>query len=381
MTGTQSTAQPLSGIKVLDFSTLLPGPMATLFLAEAGAQVIKIERPGDGEEMRTYEPKWGRDPASFAMLNRGKQSLALDLKSERQLEFLLPLIREADVVVEQFRPGVMERLGLGYDALALVNPKIIYCSITGYGQTGDRTLKTGHDLNYIGDTGLLALSMGPENNPTIPPVLAADIAGGSYPAVVNILLALLNREKTGQGTHIDVSMADNMFMLMWWAIGNGLATGYWPANGSSLLTGGSPRYKIYPTSDGRHVAVAALEQKFWDIFCEAIKLAPEFHNDQQDPTATIAAVGSLISEFPGYHWEPVLAQANCCCTVVRTLPEAMRDMHFHGRGLFDHTLVNEVGETLPATPVAVAPQFRGDPSVEKAAPAVGAHNDIVLNQK
>ncbi|MEM7634661.1 MAG: CaiB/BaiF CoA-transferase family protein [Pseudomonadota bacterium] len=381
MTGTSASAQPLSGIKVLDFSTLLPGPMATLFLVEAGAQVIKIERPGDGEEMRSYEPKWGREPASFAMLNRGKQSLALDLKSDRQLEFLLPLIREADVVVEQFRPGVMDRLGLGYDAMALVNPGIIYCSITGYGQTGDRTQKTGHDLNYIGDTGLLSLSMGPEGNPTVPPFLAADIAGGTYPAVVNILLALLNREKTGEGTHIDIAMADNMFMLMWWAMGNGLATGFWPSNGSSLLTGGSPRYQIYPTSDGRHVAVAALEQKFWDGFCQAVKLAPEFHNDQQDPAGTIEAVRSLISEFPGYHWEPILGQANCCCTVVKTLPEAMRDMHFHGRGLFDHTLVNEAGDTLPATPVAVAPQFRGDASVEKAAPGVGAHNDIVLNQK
>lgn len=381
MTGTSASAQPLSGIKVLDFSTLLPGPMATLFLVEAGAQVIKIERPGDGEEMRSYEPKWGRDPASFAMLNRGKQSLALDLKSDRQLEFLLPLIREADIVVEQFRPGVMDRLGLGYDAMALVNPGIIYCSITGYGQTGDRVQKTGHDLNYIGDTGLLSLSMGPEGNPTVPPFLAADIAGGTYPAVVNILLALLNREKTGEGTHLDIAMADNMFMLMWWAIGNGLATGFWPANGKSLLTGGSPRYQIYPTSDGRHVAVAALEQKFWESFCDAIKLDAGFHNDQQDPAGTIDAVRSLISEFPGYHWEPVLAQANCCCTVVKTLPEAMRDMHFHGRGLFDHTLVNEAGDTLPATPVAVAPQFRDDASVEKAAPGVGSHNDIVLNQK
>jgi len=381
MTGTSPSAQPLSGIKVLDFSTLLPGPMATLFLVEAGARVIKIERPGDGEEMRSYEPKWGRDPPSFAMLNRGKLSLALDLKSDRQLEFLLPLIREADIVVEQFRPGVMERLGLGYDAMALVNPRIIYCSISGYGQTGARTLKAGHDLNYIGDTGLLSLSMGPSDHPTVPPFLAADIAGGTYPAVVNILLALLNREKTGQGTHIDIAMADNMFMLMWWAIGNGLSTGHWPPNGGSMLTGGSPRYQIYPASDGRHVAVAALEQKFWDTFCDTINLADDFRDDQQDPMATIDAVRSLISEFPGYHWEPILVQANCCCTVVKTLPEAMRDMHFHGRGIFDHTLVNEAGETLPATPVAIAPQFRDDASVEKSAPAVGAHNDIVLNQK
>jgi alpha-methylacyl-CoA racemase len=375
-----SSTQPLSGIKVLDFSTLLPGPLATLFLVEAGAQVIKIERPGDGEEMRHYEPKWGREPVNFAMLNRGKQSLTLDLKSPRHLEFLLPLIQEADIIVEQFRPGVMERLGLHYDAVRLLNPRIIYCSITGYGQTGENALKAGHDLNYIGDAGLLALSMGPEDNPTVPPFLAADIAGGSYPAVVNILMALLQRDRTGEGTHIDISMTDNMFMLMWWAIGQGLVTGTWPGNGDAQLNGGSPRYKIYPTSDGRHVAVAALEQKFWDAFCDAIGLSDAFRDDKADPAATTDAVRALISEHDAEHWRPILAQADCCCSIVRTLPEAMRDMSFHERGVFDHTLVNETGDTLPATPVSVAPQFRGDVSVEKSAPALGAHNDMLLGK-
>ena len=373
-----TTVQPLGGIKVLDFSTLLPGPLATLFLAEAGAEVIKIERPGDGEEMRHYQPKWGRDPVNFAMLNRGKKSLALDLKSERHLEFLVPLIQEADVIVEQFRPGVMERLGLHFEAVRLINPRIVYCSITGYGQTGAHALKAGHDLNYIGDAGLLALSMGPAANPTVPPFLAADIAGGSYPAVVNILLALLQREKTGEGTHLDIAMTDNMFMLMWWAIGQGLVTGHWPGNGDAQLNGGSPRYKIYPTSDGQHVAVAALEQKFWDAFCEAIGLAPAFRDDREDPAATTDAVRALISEHDADHWRPLLAQADCCCSIVRSLADAMRDLSFHERGVFDHTLVNEAGDTLPATPVAVAPQFRGDANVEKSAPALGAHNDMLL---
>lgn len=374
-------AQPLSGIKVLDFSTLLPGPLATLFLAEAGAQVIKIERPGEGEAMRSYEPRWDRELVSFAMLNRGKQSLALDLKSERHLDFLVPLIKEADIIVEQFRPGVMERLGLGYEAVSLLNPGIIYCSVTGYGQTGEKALKAGHDLNYIGDTGLLALSMGPNARPTVPPLLAADIAGGSYPTVVNILLALLQREKTGQGCHLDIAMADNMFMLMWWAIGNSLVTGNWPGNGDAQLTGGSPRYQIYPTADSRHIAVAALEQKFWESFCDAIGLADDFRNDIQDPAASIAAVRALVSEYPASYWEPVLAEADCCCTVVKTLAEAMREPHFHDRGVFSHTLVNETGDNLPAVPVSISPQFRGDENDELSAPSLGAHNDILLNQK
>ncbi|MDW3119070.1 MAG: CaiB/BaiF CoA-transferase family protein [Roseovarius pacificus] len=162
-------ATPLDNIRVLDFSTLLPGPMATLFLAEAGAEVIKIERPGRGEEMRSYVPKWGEDSANFAMLNRGKKSLALNLKDAGERERLIPLLKEADILVEQFRPGVMERLGFGYDDVAAINPGIIYCSITGYGQSGPKALRAGHDLNYIGDSGLLALACGTPDTPVIPP--------------------------------------------------------------------------------------------------------------------------------------------------------------------------------------------------------------------
>jgi len=152
--------RPLQGVLVLDFSTLLPGPMATLLLAEAGAEVVKIERPGSGEDMRAYPPRWGADGVNFAMLNRGKKSLALDLKNPEHRAKLAPLLARADIIVEQFRPGVMQRLDLDYASVAKINPRIIYCSITGYGQTGPKRDVAGHDLNYIGDTGLLALSMG-----------------------------------------------------------------------------------------------------------------------------------------------------------------------------------------------------------------------------
>lgn len=184
---------PLRDIKVLDFSTLLPGPMATLFLAEAGAEVIKVERPGRGEEMRSYLPKWGADSANFNLLNRGKKSIAVDLKDPEQLALLRPLVETADVIVEQFRPGVMQRLGLGYQDVLAINSDIIFCSITGYGQDGPKSKKAGHDLNYIGDSGMLGLSCGTVETPVIPPALIADIAGGTYPAVLNILLALRER--------------------------------------------------------------------------------------------------------------------------------------------------------------------------------------------
>src|SRR5262245_40397920 len=172
--------RPLEGCLVLDFSTLLPGPLATLVLAEAGAEVVKIERPG-GDEMRAWEPRWGRESLNFALLNRGKKSIVVDLKDARQRDRLQPLIARADVLVEQFRPGVMARLGLDYASVSALNPRIIYCSITGYGQAGPRREVAAHDVNYVATSGLLSLSMGPPSLPVLPPALIADIAGGSYP--------------------------------------------------------------------------------------------------------------------------------------------------------------------------------------------------------
>jgi crotonobetainyl-CoA:carnitine CoA-transferase CaiB-like acyl-CoA transferase len=315
---------------------------------------------------------------SFALLNRGKKSLALDLRDPRQLTLLEPLLREADVLIEQFRPGVMDRLGIGFRAVSQLNPRLVYCSITGYGQVGPKAELAGHDLNYIGDTGLLSLAMGDPQRPTVPPVLAADLAGGSYPAVMNILLALIARERTGTGAHLDIAMSDNLFMLMTWALGQGLAAGRWPTPGGELLSGGSPRYQIYPTADGRHVAAAPLEQKFWENFCNLIRLPAQFCDDRKDPGAAIEKVREIIGSKSSEHWKGVFYGHDCCCTIVRTLEEALNERHFRLRGLFDHSLVNEEGARLPATPVSVARQFRGDPADAIGAPALGAHNDALL---
>jgi alpha-methylacyl-CoA racemase len=282
--------RPLEGLFVLDFSTLLPGPLATLLLAEAGAEVVKIERPGNGEEMRSRTPKWGTDSANFALLNRGKRSVALDLKNPAERARLQPLAERADVIVEQFRPGVMARLGLDYDAVAKVNPTVIYCSISGYGQSGSKRDVAAHDLNYISDVGLLGLSMGDLSRPVLPPTLIADIAGGAYPAVLNILLGLEERRRSGRGRHLDVAMTDNLFPLMFWAIGHGFAVGTWPRNGTGYVTGGSPRYGLYPTKDGRVVAAAPLEQKFWETFCDLIGLELQLRDDGKSPAATKARV-------------------------------------------------------------------------------------------
>jgi crotonobetainyl-CoA:carnitine CoA-transferase CaiB-like acyl-CoA transferase len=359
--------QPLSGLLVLDFSTLLPGPLAGLMLAEAGAEVIKIERPG-GEDARRFAPMLSGESASFAMLNRGKKSMSVDLKDKAEIERLMPLIKRADILLEQFRPGVMARLGLGYEQLRAINPRLIYCSISGYGQTGPREDEAGHDINYIGNTGLLDLQPGTPEHPVVPPMLAADIAGGSFPAVINILLALRAREQRGQGCFIDIAMTDAMFTFGWNALAIGSATGQFPKPGEHWLTGGSPRYQLYVTKDKQFVACGALEPKFWDSFTKAIGLAPDFIDDKRDPMATRDAIARIVAARTADEWKPVFAKADCCVSVLVPLENALRDPHFVERGLFAHHVALGSGKTLPALPVPIDPQFRDKPQAKKAPP-------------
>lgn len=367
--------QPLAGVKVLDFSTLLPGPLATLILAEAGAEVIKIERPGRGDEMRSYVPKFGTDSVNFAMLNRGKKSIAIDLKDTAAREALLPLLREADVVVEQFRPGVMDRLGLGYDALSKINPRVIYCAITGYGQTGPRADVAAHDINYVAESGMLSLAAGEDGAPIVPPALIADIGGGTYPAVINILLALRSRDATGQGCKLDIAMGDNLFTFLYWAMGNGLAAGQWPKPGGDLVTGGSPRFFVYRTRDDKFIAAAPLEQKFWENFCDAIQLDAKFRDDAKDVIATKKAVAQRLREKSAEEWRVIFAGKDLCCCVVATMQEALEDPHFKARGVFNRKVTAD-GKTVIALPVPVADAFRSA-KIEEGYPALGGHNDIL----
>ena len=370
-----SQVQPLAGVKVLDFSTLLPGPLATLILAEAGAEVIKIERPGHGDEMRSYVPKFGAYSVNFALLNRGKKSIAIDLKDAAARESLMPLIREADVVVEQFRPGVMDRLGLGYDALAKINPRLIYCALTGYGQHGPRAQVAAHDINYVAESGMLSLAAGADGAPVLPPALIADIGGGTYPVVINILLALRQRDATGKGCKLDIAMGDNLFTFMYWCIGNGLAAGEWPTPGGDLVTGGTARYNLYRTRDDKFIAAAPLEQKFWENFCEAIELPAQFRNDAQNPTATKQAVAQRLREKTAAEWQTVFAGKDVCCCVMATVEQALSDAHFTARGVFSRA-VTANGKSITALPVPVADAFRA-PQVEAAYPALGDANDLL----
>ena len=367
--------QPLKGIRVLDFSTLLPGPLATLILAEAGAEVIKIERPGRGDEMRSYAPRFGSDSVNFALLNRGKRSIAIDLKAAGAVEKLRPLIESADVVIEQFRPGVMDRLGLGYESLKAMNPRLVYCALTGYGQDGARADVAAHDLNYVAESGLLALTTGADGAPVLPAALIADIAGGTYPAVINILLALRERDRSGAGCKVDIAMADNLFTLMYWGIGNGLSAGRWPRPGGELVTGGSPRYNIYRTRDDRFLAAAPLEQKFWESFCALLDVPPDLRDDGVDPVATRAAIAQRVKARSAQELRALFRGHDVCCAIMATLEEALADPHFAARGVFDRKLAAD-GQCISALPVPVADAFRADER-EAGYPQLGEANELL----
>ena len=364
----------LEGIKVIDFSTLLPGPLASLFLSETGAEVIKIEKPGVGDEIRLSNPQWGEQSVSFSLLNRGKKSLSLDLKDPKNLKILIPILKEADIIIEQFRPGVMKRLGLDYDSIKKINQDIIYVSITGYGQYGPKSMVAGHDLNYIGNAGLLSISMGRENDTVVPPALVADIAGGSYPAVINILLALRKRDLNKEGSYIDLSMTENLFPFMFWGLGSGFAHNKWPGNSDGVLSGGSPRYNIYKTSDGSYVAAAPLEDRFWNKFCEAIELPKKFIKMQNDQEKVIQEIRKIIGQKEKNYWLDVFNKADCCCSIVKSIEEAINDNHFKVRKIFENKIINNLGEEIPALPIPVDMQFRKDQK-RASAPSLGDIND------
>ncbi|AHG64143.1 CaiB/BaiF CoA transferase family protein [Advenella mimigardefordensis] len=369
-------AQPLEGIRVLDLSTLLPGPMCTLLLAEAGADVIKLERAA-GDEMRSYSPKFGADSVNFVLLNRGKRSICMDLKDKEDRAQILELVKDVDILVEQFRPGVMQRLGLDYASLARVNPRLIYCSITTYGQSGPKALRASHDLNFQAETGMLALSTDAQGSPVVPPTLTGDLAGGTYPALFNILLALRQRDIDGEGQHLDIAMTDNLFTLMYWGLGNGWAEGQWPRPGNELVTGGSLRYAIYRTADNRFLSVAPLEEKFWRRFVELIDL-PALAEEKDETYARNEVTRMLLTQ-PASYWMARFENEDVCVSEIVNLEQAVQDPHFQQRGLFEQQVRSKEGRTLTALPVPVCPQFRSEHALVPS-PGLGEHTSDILNE-
>lgn len=294
--------QPLTGIRVLDLSRLLPGPWATMLLADLGAEVMKVENPRtDGDPARHAEPRYvggGKsESVYFCNANRNKRSMVLDLKDAAGREALQRLVREADVVVESSRPGVADRLGIGYEQLRAIKPTIIYCALTGYGQTGPLSGLAGHDLNIAGMSGLLQRSAG--ETPAMPNMLMGDYAGGMM-VVVGVLSALVDRERHGRGAFIDVAMLDALMSWTTVQMTGAFATKVDPAQTAEVEGfGGNPRYGIYRTRDGKYVTVSLLEKKFWDAFCELQGRADLINPDETeaDRLTGHGARGATYREF------------------------------------------------------------------------------------
>lgn len=313
---------PLQGIKVLDFSPLLPGPFASRLLGDLGADVIRIESPGKPDLVQSMPPFQHGVSALHAYLNRNKRTVALDLKQPDDIAAAKALAQEADVVIEQFRPGVMARLGLDYAALSASNARLIYCSITGYGQDGPLRERAGHDIDYVALAGLAGSSGRTEGGPPALGFQPADVAGGSLHAVIGILAALRQRDLDGRGQHLDISMTDCAFHLNAIATVQALAGGAPPAPASGLLDGGS-HYDYYRTADGRWLAVGSLEPKFLQALCAALGDADRAARFAVDQAGAKQWLADRLAERSLAAWQTVFEGIDACVEPVLTIPEAL----------------------------------------------------------
>jgi len=338
---TPSTALPLAGLTILDLTRLLPGPVATMHLADMGATVVKIEDKGVGDYARTMRHVKNELSQLFIAVNRGKQFLKLDLKDAADRERFLNMVDTADVVIESFRPGVMDRLGLGWDTLKLRNPRLVMCAITGYGQHGPLAQMAGHDLNYIAYAGMLAQNTDETGRPVIPNLQVGDLLGGALSAVQGILAALLAVKMGGPGRFIDVSMTDAVFAHHIMPLLAKNYDGQSPPPARDLLTGGVPCYGVYRCSDGRYMAVGALELKFWERCCDLLQ-RPDLKTQHwslgqavgdDKAIAVKVELEKIFSSRTQSEWTAIFETADCCVTPVLTTEEAMAHPHFSERGM------------------------------------------------
>ena len=370
------TAKPLAGVKVLDFTQLLPGPMCTLHLADMGADVLKIEPPG-GEA--------GRGPAGtpvshfFLAVNRNKRSLAINLRAPGARAAIHALARTADIVVEGFRPGVMARLGLDYDTLKALNPALVYCAISGYGQDGPLAELGGHDINYQSYAGILEQSAAPGAAPHPGNLPVADLAGGALSAAMAILAALFDARRSGRGRFIDVSMTDCAMALNVQPLAS-LHTWKQPVPaGHDTLSGGLPCYGTYETADGRHLALGALEPKFWQAFCAAAgcpELGKSGWASGKSGAAVKRQVAERIKSRTLAEWTAALAGVDACVSPVLRIDEVLAHPLTRARGMtVDTPLPGGGSAPYFAFPVKMS-DFRF--SLDRPPPATGEHNHAVL---
>ena len=362
----------LEGLRVIDLSSFLPGPYLTLALADHGATVVKVENPDGGDPGRYIGPSQDGCTTFFRNLNRGKQSITLDLKTTEGREALLTLCETADVFIESFRPGIMNRLGVDYDQVKERNPAIIYCSISAYGQSGPYRDRPAHDLGVEALAGLLSMTLGEDERPALPGVPVADLLAGLQ-GLAGVLMALYRRQLTGKGDYLDISMHDSALAGCLNILGPAIAEGRQPIAKHERTTGGSAFYRTYETSDGRFIALAGQEPKFVRLLLQALERQDLISLCEQGPgphqQTVIDALAEQFKRHDLNYWDDFLQQLNVCYGVVKNLPEALDDPQILSRNMVwsDTTGIRHIG-----TPI----RFRNEPaSLCPEAPALGANND------
>ena len=373
------TSSPLQTLKILDFTTLLPGPFGTMLLADLGAEILRIEAPGRMDLLRLMEPKDGGESVAHQYFNRSKKSIGLDLKHEGAVEIVKDLVKSYDILVEGFRPGVMAKLGLSYEDLKKVNPKIIYVSLTGYGQTGPYANRAGHDINYQAVSGLASYT-GARGTGVVPTgLLAADVAGGSMHLVAGLLAAVVHRQSSGEGQAVDVSLTDAAFSLNTFYGANAIAGGKDPALAGEPLNGGG-FYDHYLTADGEYMSVGGLEPVFLERFLKTlglIELAPKIMSPKPaDQVAVKKAISAKFVEKTAEHWEAVFEEVDCCVERVLRVSQAAEHPQLKSRGMVVNVKKPSGGSQRQ---MACPLKFSGTKArYREAGGALGAHSDEVM---
>lgn len=371
---------PLTGIRILDLSRYLPGPLATQILADFGAEVIKVEDPKGGDLGRSLPPMMAGESARFYSVNRNKKSITLDLKKEAGRDAFKRLVANSDVVLDQFRPGVMDKMGLGYEQLKEVNPGIIFCALTGYGLDGPMRDAAGHDINYLSLAGITGGNGLYGSSPGMCITQIADIAGGSFYTVIGVLLALAQRQKTGRGQLCDVAMMDGALSMMAYSIGEWCGLGVLPGLGNELLTGGYAFYQIYPTKDDKYVSLGAIEEKFFAGFCSKLERMDIYEQrwDKSRQREFIADITATMKTRTRDEWVEFFADSDICFTPVLELDEVCQHPQVKARNMVIN--VDNFGNSgqdlrLTGIPVKLS-ETPGE--VKLTFPLLGEQNDEIL---
>jgi crotonobetainyl-CoA:carnitine CoA-transferase CaiB-like acyl-CoA transferase len=372
---------PLEGVRVLDLSSLLPGSLCTQMLGDLGADVLKIENPQGGDGFRKMPPLVKTTGSYFHMISRNKRAMTLNLRDPAGRDIFLNMIPRTDVLLDSFRPDTLERIGLGYDTLKEIHPRLVHCSLTGFGQEGPYRDRPAHDINLLGLSGILDLLGEKDGPPVSPGVQFAGVGGGSLNAVIGILAALLKRERTGRGDFVDAAILDGLAPFLGLVMSTYLTTHILPERGKTLVGGGYAFYHVYQTGDGSYLALGCLEEKFWQEFCNAIgreDFIPDQFTTGPRQERLIAEVKRIMQQKTRQEWMELLAVCDTCVSPVNTLEEALRDPHIRQRGVWfsaQHPVDGVIGQqAFPLT-------FSGDrPGWRMPPPGFGEHTREVLLQ-